>query len=486
MFKNFKKNDKYFTIALYAFVVVALLIALIFAFINLNKINAAIGGFFGAISAFIYGFIIAYICNPMYKKISKHVFKFVENKKPRPKLRKILSLVLTYVIFFAIITIILFAIIPSIVENINTLFGYFSLQNIQDWFNALVDKISTAFPEFEFDANTVFNVIQSYLFDEKGNLKFDLSGFLGTGANIVLNIVIGLVDQIFAIIVGIILSVYFLIHSSSISARLKKLIAALFKKETYEKIIEFAKYSDKTFGRYLIGTICDSMVVGLVVGTLMAILQMPHAVLIGVIVGITNIIPFFGPFIGAIPSALIILIASGEFWRVLVFVLIIVIVQQLDGNVFAPHIIGASIGLTPIGVIAAVTICSHFFGFLGMVIGVPLSAVLTYIVSTMIDKKLKKKNLPADTDLYRKANIFNDEEFIKASFDVEAQSRIEMKEAVEKAKESLELHQIGIHEAQERIISEKEQVIIEVNEATDASKSVNVSNTSSQNDGTEN
>lgn len=464
MFKNFKKNDKYFTIALYAFVVVALLIALIFVFINLGRINTAISSFFGAIAAFIYGFVIAYICNPLYKNISKYVFKFVEKKKPRPKLRKILSLVLTYIVFFAIITIILFAIVPSIIENINTLFGYFSLQNIQSWFNALVDKISTAFPELEFDANTVFNVIQSYLFDEQGNLKFDLSGILGTGANIVLNIAIGIIDQIFSIIVGIILSVYFLIHSGGIFARLKKGLAAMFKRETYEKIVDFARYTDKTFGRYLIGTICDSMVVGLVVGLLMAIFQMPHAVLIGFIVGITNIIPFFGPFIGAIPSALIILIASGSFWKVLFFVVVIIVVQQLDGNVFAPHIIGASIGLTPIGVIAAVTICSHFFGVLGMVIGVPFAAVLTYIVTNMVNNKLKKKNLPSDTALYEKHNLFEDEEFIKASFDVEAKARIDMKEAVEKAKENLELHQIGIHEAQERIINEKEQVSISVGE----------------------
>ncbi len=484
MFKNFKKNDKYFTIALYAFVVVALLIALIFAFINLDKINAAIGGFFKAISAFIYGFVIAYICNPIYKKISKYVFKFVEKKKPRPKLRKVLSLILTYIIFFAIITIILFAIIPSIVDNINILIGYFSLDNIQSWFNGIVNKLSATFPELDIDTGKIFSTISSFLFDDQGNFKYDISGILGTGANFVLNFAISLIDHIFSIIVGIILSVYFLIHGKGISARLKKGLVAIFKRENYEKIIDFAKYSDKTFGRYLIGTICDSMVVGLVVGILMAILGMPHAVLIGVIVGITNIIPFFGPFIGAIPSALIILIASGDFWRVIVFVIVIVIVQQLDGNIFAPHIIGASIGLTPIGVIAAVTICSHFFGFLGMVIGVPLCAVLSYIVTNMVNKKLKKKNLPSDTSLYEKENIFEDEEFIKASFDVEAQTRLEMKEAVEKAKENLELHQIGIHEAQERIINEKEQVAIEAptspDEAYVNTSEITVENTDSQ------
>lgn len=459
MFKNFKKNDKYFTIALYAFVVVALLIALIFAFINLSEINAAISGFFKAIAAFIYGLLIAYICNPLYKNISKYVFKFVEKKKPRPALRKVFSLILTYILFFAIVTIILFAIIPSIVENINTLLGYFSAENIQKWFDDIVSKITTAFPEL--DSDTIFSAIRSSIFNADGSLKFDLSTIVGTTTNFVLNLAISLIDQVFAIVVGVILSVYFLIHADGISARIKKLLAALFSRDNFEKIMDFARFSNKTFGRYLIGTICDSMVVGLVVGIILAILNMPYAVLIGVIVGVTNVIPFFGPFIGAIPSAFIILIASGELWRAFVFVLVIVIVQQLDGNIFAPHIVGASIGLTPIGVIAAVTICSHLFGILGMLIGVPLSAVLTYLVTNMINKKLKSKNLPENTELYGKVNFFEDEEFIQASFDVEAQARIDLRVAAERARESLELHQIGIHEAQERIVNEREQVAIE-------------------------
>lgn len=470
MFKNFKKNDKYFTIALYAFVVIALLIALIFAFINLGKINLAIKGFFGAISAFIYGFVIAYICHPLYEKLHKYVFKFVEKGKPRPKLRKILSLLLTYIIFFSIITILLFAIMPSIMESINGLLSNITAENITKWFDSIIQWLKGYFPDL--DSEKVLDTIYSFIFDENGSLTLDIPSILGVTTNFVFAFAKALIDQVFAIIVGIILSVYFLIHAENIGARLKKGLCAIFKKENYEKIIEFAKYTDKTFGRYLIGTICDSMIVGLVVGILLAIFDITdYAVLIGVIVGCTNVIPFFGPFIGAIPSALIILISSGPLdeaiWKVLAFVVLIIVVQQLDGNVFAPHIIGASIGLTPIGVIAAVTICSHFFGFLGMLIGVPLSAVLTYFFTNMINKKLKKKNLPSDTDLYSKPDIFNNEEFIKASFDVEAQSRIETKEAVEKAKEDLELHQIGIHEAQERIINEKEQVVIDAESSPD-------------------
>lgn len=460
MFKNFKKNEKYFTIALYAFVVIALLIALIFVFINLGKINSAIGAFFGAISAFIYGFVIAYICRPLYKKFYKHVFKFVEKNKPNPKLRKILSLLLTYICFFAIITILLFAIMPSIIDSVGG-FASYLIENWESWEDEL-QKILTKLP-FEITTDDIITEISNFVKAFRPDQGVGESvGILST----VFGLAEGAIGAVFDIIVGIILSVYFLIYSETISARLKKGLCSIFKKETYEKIIDFAKYTDKTFGRYLVGTICDSMVVGLVVGLLLWIFNITdYAVLIGVIVGFTNIIPFFGPFIGAIPSAFIILISSGPinegFWKVLAFVVLIIVVQQLDGNIFAPHIIGASIGLTPIGVIAAVTICSHFFGFLGMLVGVPLSAVLTYFVTNIVNKKLKKKNLPSDIELYNNPDIFNNEEFIQASFAVEAQARIEMTEAVEKAKEDLELHQIGIHEAHERIISEKEQLEID-------------------------
>lgn len=468
MFKNFKKNEKYFSIALYAFIVIALLIGLIFAFINLDRINVALRAFFSTISPFIIGFVIAYICNPLYKRLSTYVFKFVDKGKPRPKLKKTLSIILTYIILFSLIAIALFIVIPAISDSIAEVENY----NIGKWYDEIVLKVDEWFPGNETIADWKIE-IEKFLFvhndgeiavDANGNklINFEsiigkVSSYLDLTPDYIASQAISLVKVLFSVIVGVILSVYFLIHGQAISAKIKKILASLFKKSTYERIIDFAKYTDKTFGKYLIGTIIDSVIVGIVVGLLMWITGMPQPVLIGFIVSITNVIPFFGPFIGAIPSAFIILIASGEFWRVLVFVVIIVVVQQLDGNILAPHIIGASIGLTPIGVIAATLICEHFFGILGMVIGVPLCAVLSYILSNVVNKKLKKKNLPSDTELYKNPDIFKNEEFVKASLEVEAQTRIEMKEASEKVKENLELHQLAIQEAQERIINEKEQ-----------------------------
>ena len=220
------------------------------------------------------------------------------------------------------------------------------------------------------------------------------------------------------------------------TAKIRKALCAMFPKKTYIRICEFATYTDKTFGRYLMGAALDSLLVGTIVVVVLSILGYEFAALIGVLVGITNVIPFFGPFLGAVPSALIILIADGPI-RMLIFVAIILVLQQIDGNIINPHIVGATTGLTPIGVIASVTISSHVFGFIGMVIGVPLFAVITYIVSRILDNKLKKKNLPSDIKLFKNKDIYSNEAFLNATVEVEAKNLIEQQEeAIELAKEN--------------------------------------------------
>ena len=159
--------------------------------------------------------------------------------------------------------------------------------------------------------------------------------------------------------------------------------------------------------------------------------KFPFAPLIAVTCGVTNIIPFFGPFIGAIPSAILILISpTGGPIKVIIFAAIVLILQQVDGNLIAPHIHGASTGLTPIGVIAAVTFTSHVFGFIGMVIGVPFCAVISYYFSEHIKSKLKKKNMPTHSDYYRVTDIFEDENFTKARAALEAEAQVDKSETI--------------------------------------------------------
>ncbi|MBR7101937.1 MAG: AI-2E family transporter [Clostridia bacterium] len=429
MFKKLK-NQKYASIAYYAVWVIALCIALVFVLNSLDNIWAYIRNLITAVTAFIYGFVIAYICNPIYKKLHTYVFAFIEKKKAHPKLRKTFSLIFTYIIFFGIIAIIVFSLIPSFGDNFTKLANNIGsyLNNAMVWVTDLFENLKINIPIL--DSQKIIDTLTNFL------KELDLTKF----ATIILNTGVSIVQQIIYFVIGLILSVYFLMYKHSMTAKIRKLLCAMFSKKTYNRICEFAAYTDRTFGRYLMGAALDSLLVGTIVVVVLSILGYEFAPLIGVVVGITNIIPFFGPFLGAVPSALIILIADGPI-KMLIFVIFILVLQQIDGNIINPHIVGATTGLTPIGVIASVTVCSHIFGFIGMVIGVPLFAVLTYIVSEILDNRLKKKNLPSDTKLFKNKDIYANEAFINASLEVEAMNLIEQQQdAVAMAEEAEKRH----------------------------------------------
>ena len=428
MFKGFKKNDNYFTIAVYAFLVIAASIALICVLLNFSTITGWIGSVISAMSAFIYGFVIAYICNAIYKKVYKYIFKFVEKNKARPKLRKTLSLILTYIIFIVLICLFIWAIVPSLVSSIDSLLEDLDkiVHNLTDTLSSVldivpfIDKESTLTSVTEFfstDSETgVFETLLTYLKENLASIAID-------SVTVILNI-----------FVGFILSIYFLIYKEKMIAKIKRVLCAFLSEKRYNGVIDFGRYTDKIFGRYMLGTLVDSFFVGIVMFVILWIFQFPQPALIAVTCGITNIIPFFGPFIGAIPSALLILIMpieeGGGLFMVLIFVAIVFVLQQIDGNIIAPQIHGASTGMTPIGVIAAVTFSSHVFGFWGMVIGVPLCAVIFYYMSKLIDSKLKKKHLPTQPEYYRVNDIFDDENFAKARSALEAEEQIDNSQTI--------------------------------------------------------
>ncbi|MBQ9744764.1 MAG: AI-2E family transporter [Clostridia bacterium] len=439
MFKKYK-NHKYASIAFYAFLVILLSVALIFTLVYIKEIWEYIGNLLGAVTAFIYGFAIAYLCNPIYKRMHTYVFAFIEKKKARPKLRKTFSLICTYIVFFGVIAIIVFALIPSIGGSVDKFAKGFSgyIADLQTSLESLLNTLSINIPIFNSD-----DVVKLFtdIFYKDG--KLIIWDYLIPAGEAIIFTATSIVRHVVYFIIGLILSVYFLMYKQSMTAKVRKLFCAIFSKKTYQRICDFAVYTDKTFGRYLMGAALDSLLVGTIVVVVLSILGYEFAALIGVIVGITNIIPFFGPFLGAVPSAFIILIADG-FVEMIIFIAIILVLQQIDGNIINPHIVGATTGLTPIGVIAAVTVCSHIFGFLGMVIGVPLCAVLTYMVSMILDKRLKTKNLPSDTKLFKNKDIYSNEAFIAASLEVEAMNILEKQQKEEELKQEEQEHNKAI------------------------------------------
>lgn len=455
MFKKFKKNDNYFIVAVYAFLVIAAAIGLIWLLINAGTIWGWIKGVIFAMLPFVYGFIIAYICNPIYKKLHKSVFKFVDRKKPHPKLRKLLSIFLTYLIFVLIISLLLLAIIPSIVSSLDSLGSHIKeyIDNLNAWIGELKNSLSETFPSLN-NSDSMSSLENFFSISGDGGMLQTIISFLTEN---ITGFVTSFISQIFSIIVGFILSIYFLIYKDSIVAKLKRIICAFFKEKNYKRIVDFARYTDQTLGRYMLGVIVDSAIVGIIMFIVLTIFRFDFALLIAVTCGVTNIIPFFGPFIGAIPSAILIFISTGDPVKVLIFAIIVLVLQQIDGNIIAPHIQGNATGLTPIGVIAAVTFASHVFGFVGMVVGVPICAVIAYYVNIYIKKRLNKKHMPTQVEYYRVKDIYEDENFSKARFALEAEGELDNSETIATAA------------IKEEVLQEiKEQVVEKVmNEALD-------------------
>ncbi len=219
--------------------------------------------------------------------------------------------------------------------------------------------------------------------------------------------VFNVIQAVFHILIGIMVSVYILFSREKFSAQTKKVIYAVMKPERANMTLHIARKSNQIFGGFIIGKIIDSAIIGVLCFLGMTILDMPYVVLVSVVVGVTNVIPFFGPYIGAIPSTILIMLDSPI--KGLYFILFILFLQQLDGNVIGPKILGDSTGLSSFWVIFSIILGGGLFGFVGMVLGVPTFAVIYYIVRTWINQKLEHKKLPVQSEKYDKNSYVTDE-----------------------------------------------------------------------------
>lgn len=394
-------NKKYTTIAVYALLVIltgTLLVLLSVEAIGIVK-DGTLTGFLKILNPFVYGFAIAYFLNPILILCEKYVFKWVDRKKPRKKLKRILSVALTMLIGIMIIASLLLVVIPQLLASIDQLWS----------------KTVSLVNKYAKDSSLLVDAIDEFLdrFNLSGGFGKEMTDFLTELVRkgmtflsesvtpiitYLLGILTSFVTQITNIFVGAIISVYFLSDKERFAAQLKKVLFSFLKKERADSIIELMRTTHKTVGSFITGVLLDSLLVGLITFIFMSIFRMNYAVLIAVIVGITNMIPFFGPFIGAIPSLLILLMVQP--YHALIFIIYIIVMQQIDGNIINPRIIGHTIGISPFWVIFAIIIMSGIFGAAGIFVGVPLFSVLYTLFSRFISGRLKKRSLPSLTEDY--------------------------------------------------------------------------------------
>ncbi|MBQ9121511.1 MAG: AI-2E family transporter [Clostridia bacterium] len=396
-------NKKYTAIAIYVFLTAAALIALCLLLLNLGVIGSVLSAAVSALSSILYGIIIAFLCNPLYKRFLR-LLAFVEKSKDRYKLRKGLAVVCTILTVLLVITAFIALLVPQILSSFNDLQSNFSsyIGSLQRWFETTIANFSESefgdlLESIGFSPANLVNIISNTLSGSESLFETIVNYVLSYGGSALV--------QVKNIVLGIFVAIYMLLAKEKLIAQIKKILSAFMHKRHYLSFIEFCRFSNQTFSGYIIGMFTDSCLVGIVCFFIFMIFGIPYYPLISLIIGITNVIPVFGPFLGAIPSAFIVFVADPP--KVIWFVLLILLIQQVDGNLIAPRILGNSTGLDPIWVIVAITFMGGFFGLPGMIIGVPTFAILYTVIKKFVEAKLAKKALPTETDYYFKKDIFD-------------------------------------------------------------------------------
>ncbi|MDE5558301.1 MAG: AI-2E family transporter [Ruminococcus sp.] len=385
-------NEKYTTISAYTvltFVACILVFALIF---NFTAIGGWISTIFASIAPLIWGLIIAYLLNPVMMWIEKRLKKLTEKNKPRPKLSRILSVIVTMIIFIAILTTLCSIIVPQVIDSLVGIIGNLGIyfNNIEKWVNGILEK----YPEIQSTINSQIKNIETTIMDAVNQIMPQISEIIKKITDGTLTFILAIKD----FLIGVIVSVYFLLDKEHFQAQLKKIVYAFFPKRASSGVLKICKQVNVSISGFISGKIVDSIIIGCLCFICMTIMKLDFTILISVIVGITNIIPFFGPFIGAIPSAVLLLVATPK--QVVPFLILIFIIQQLDGNIIGPKILGQSIGISAFWVLFSILVGGGLFGFTGMILGVPIFAVVYSLISELIEYLLEKKSMPTATSEY--------------------------------------------------------------------------------------
>lgn len=362
---------------------------------KMETILSVINTFLSVLSPIIIGFAIAYLLNPILTFYEAKVLKRIKSKY----VLRGLSVTLTYISLFLFLTVFVLLIVPQLIESIIGLADKFDSykDTVLNMANSFISWLNAkGLPLDGINAEHIITLIDTNMTSSGGILKTIIS-FLADN-------MMNLLEIPKNILLAFFISIYVLISKERLGAQITKGARALLSEKTFATLSHRVKFTHDTFGGYFTGVIIDAIFVGVLTFIWMLIFNIPYASLVAVVIAITNIIPIFGPFIGAIPSALLIFIDDPK--KAIIFVVMILITQQIDGNIIAPRILGNSTGLSSLGVIVAITVMGYCFGFVGMVAGVPVFAVLVALMREIVEEHLTAKGLATETAEYYPRNSF--------------------------------------------------------------------------------
>ena len=381
-------------------IVLFLGIAFFFFLYRINDVLSVISKIFNILSPIIYGLAFAYILNPVVhffeRKIVHLTSQKLKNETSARKISRSVSIIITLVIVICFIYILCAMIVPEILNSVINAAANMpeQISNIEIFLNnTFQNENNRLLPDLTSIVEKATEVFNNWVQNDfLKSLNSILSG-VTTG-------VIGFGKELLNIVVGIMVSVYVLMSKETFTGQSKKIIYALFKTRNANWIIRTCRKSNAIFSGFIYGRIIDSLIIGILCFICLYIFKFPYAMLVSVIVGVTNIIPFFGPFIGAVPSAILIFLVDPI--KGLYFILFILVLQQIDGNIIGPKILGDSTGLSAFWVIFSILVGGGLFGFVGMLLGVPVFAVFYFVIGEVLNSVLKARQLPCNSKDYEK------------------------------------------------------------------------------------
>ena len=369
--------------------VVSFAILLLAALYYFKYIWGFIATIFRLATPFIVGFAIAFLLGPVQRKLESKILKPLLFKKGRfLKLMRSISSLLSLVLLLSIVALFLFFMVPQLIDSVKQL-----VDLISNFVNTNSARINQMLMEFEFLSLDGEELVVGW-----NNIANTLLGNIETIVGGVYIVSKSIVGAVYNCLVGLITAFYIMLDKEKICAQIKKIGYGIMKRDNIESLIYWTRRANLIFSNFIIGKIIDSAIIGVICYIVMLICGMEYPLLISCVIGVTNIIPFFGPFIGWIPCTLILLIINpmSAVW----FTLFILVLQQLDGNVIGPHILGDYVGVSALSIMIAIVIGGGLFGFTGMLVSVPVYALGYAIFRTMLHKKLEKEHLPTDTEEY--------------------------------------------------------------------------------------
>ncbi|NLY71433.1 MAG: AI-2E family transporter [Clostridiales bacterium] len=348
--------------------------------LNISRVIDSINYILHIISPMIYGLVIAYVLNIPYTWLKEKVLVKLQDRWGLSTTAiSVIALICTYVVLILILALLISTIIPQLIDSITQL-----IQNLPFYISSLETLVNDVIYKYSLE-NYIPGLAQiDNLWTE---FKLKGSGLLTSQMPTIANYLVDLTAKFLTWALGLIISIYFLWAKEMLLRQMRNLLIAYTPRRFSNRMLEVASLANHIFNRFVAGNMIDALIIGILCFIGCSILRMPYTLLVSVIVGVTNIIPIFGPFIGAIPSAFIIIIVDP--FKALLFIILIFALQQADGNIIKPHIFGTTIGLPSIWVLLSIVIGGRLLGVVGMLIGVPTFALIYYLLRDGANKKLK-------------------------------------------------------------------------------------------------